>query len=71
MADWIASHNKPPVRVPRTFVDCLTRAISVRRSHGEAVPRTDEKSDETHGHFIGILEHVRDVLRPRMPSEAT
>ena len=70
LADWIASFNKPPIKVPASFVNAIDRAISVRQAHGELLAGGDEKSDERHNYFIGVLEHVRSALRVRMPAEA-
>lgn len=69
LADLIASYTKRPIKVPLGFVGAINRAISVRRKHREQVGGKDEKSDERHSFFIGILEHVHNVLRPRMPPE--
>ena len=72
LAEYIAGRSKPPVRVPGTFISALDRAISVRQSHGSQAaalqPNTPETRDsnESHGFFIGVLQRVRDVLRPRM-----
>lgn len=77
LAEYIAGRTNPPVRVPGTFISAIDRAISVRRSHGlEAAalqPDTPETRDsnESHGFFIGVLQRVRDVLRPRMLTEQT
>ena len=69
LAEWIAAFEKPPVRVPVGFARTIDRAISVRKDHGDQLSGKDEASDHRHNFFVGILEHVRDVLRPRMPAE--
>lgn len=71
LAEFIAAHE-PRVDVSGNFVSALYRAISVRKSHGANVsgtlPKTEEKqaSDDRHSYFVGVLEHVRDTLRPLM-----
>jgi hypothetical protein len=75
LADYIAASTKPAVRVPASSITVLDRAISVRRNHGiqaeanlAANPEAQESASR-HKHFIGILEHVRQTLRPRISSE--
>ncbi|KKZ64795.1 hypothetical protein EMCG_09306 [[Emmonsia] crescens] len=71
LANYLAAATDPPVVVPASFVRSLDRAIATRREHGtelsSRVPRDEESraSDDRHVHFIGVLEHVREVLRPR------
>ncbi|PGH32119.1 hypothetical protein GX50_05080 [[Emmonsia] crescens] len=71
LANYLAAATDPPVVVPASFVTSLDRAITTRREHGtelsSRVPRDEESraSDDRHVHFIGVLEHVREVLRPR------
>lgn len=75
LAEYIAGKTSPSIKIPRTFVTALNQAISVRRNHGMELgsqqPDVQETrdSDERHGYFIGILERVHDVLRPRMPAD--
>ncbi|KAL1977948.1 hypothetical protein VTN31DRAFT_807 [Thermomyces dupontii] len=75
LAEYIAGQAKVAVRVPTSFISALNRAIAVRRSYGAEItsrlpkiPQVEE-SNQRHNYFIRILEHVRDVLRPWMPSE--
>ena len=77
LAEWLAA--KIQVKVPANFVSVLDRAITVRKRHhnwwyrhtdNNASSNTkDEENNERHGYFIGILERVREILRPRMPPE--
>lgn len=73
LAEYIAGYKGTRVEVPEGFTSSLHRAIAVRRSHGadvsEAPGKTTESqaSDDRHSYFIGVLEHVRDTLRPLMP----
>lgn len=75
LADAIAAATNPPVKVPVGFMATLDRAIFARRHHSEQVAVSlsqkakSQVSTDRHGHFIGILEYVRDVLRPLMPIE--
>lgn len=75
LAEYIAGKMKAPASVPASFRLALHRAISARREHGAHLPSSqmaqalsfeNNDADEGHGYFIGVLEHVRDVLRPRM-----
>ncbi|KAL4970641.1 uncharacterized protein BDV14DRAFT_54 [Aspergillus stella-maris] len=75
LADYIAAATNPPVRVPAEFVAVLNRAIAVRRQHGNRLEESSaldaefRESSGRHNYFIGILEHVKQALRPRMPSD--
>lgn len=61
--------------MPASFVATLNQAIFVRREHGIQLSAylpaivKNQAANERHDHFIGVLERVREVLRPRMPSE--
>ncbi|CEI70950.1 hypothetical protein FVEN_g9682 [Fusarium venenatum] len=71
LAEFIFA-SKPLISVPPSFAETLDRVIHVRAKFGAQLmdngmnPST--KSDTTHSFFVGILEKVRDVLRPRMPA---
>ncbi|KAL8956299.1 MAG: hypothetical protein Q9183_006344, partial [Haloplaca sp. 2 TL-2023] len=79
LAEHIVAFTKPVVEVPAALVKVLDRAIDLRKGHndwsretkatGKAADRL--KSDETHSYFLGILEQTREILRPRMPADAT
>ncbi|PYI35005.1 hypothetical protein BP00DRAFT_463023 [Aspergillus indologenus CBS 114.80] len=75
LAEYIAASTKPVVRVPASFVTVLDRAISVRREHGNkarakrSTSLESRESSDRHEYFIGILEHVRQALQPRMSGE--
>ncbi|KAI4155207.1 MAG: hypothetical protein LQ340_001140 [Diploschistes diacapsis] len=70
LAEWIVGRPKPSVQVPARFVSAINRAISVRQRHGKELSGKDEKSDKRHNFFVGILEQVRDILRPTMSRDA-
>ncbi|KAG6081582.1 hypothetical protein E4U30_006691 [Claviceps sp. LM220 group G6] len=70
LAEHIASKA---VAVPRELCKTIQRVIHARsgfgsklEDHGETVPNL---SAETHMHFVGVLEEVRQVLTPLMPTE--
>lgn len=73
LAENIAAHAQPPVQVPASFATALNRAIAVRKYFMKAIssqlPRDGQSkaADERHSFFLGVLEHVREILRPRMP----
>ena len=77
LAECIAGFNKPVVKVPATVVKVLNRAIRLRQQHhtwsrvqAESQLSADfEESNQSHAHFLGILERTREILKPRMPSE--
>jgi hypothetical protein len=72
LADFIASFNKPPVQVPAALLTLLNRAIALRKRHARWYTHdlSDEnlKSNATHDHFVGVLEKVRETLKPRSQS---
>ncbi|KAG6032127.1 hypothetical protein E4U19_007687 [Claviceps sp. Clav32 group G5] len=70
LAEHIASKA---VAVPRELCKTIQRVIYARsgfasklEDHGKTVPNL---SAETHMHFVGVLEEVREVLTPLMPTE--
>ncbi|KAF3935327.1 hypothetical protein ABW19_dt0207705 [Dactylella cylindrospora] len=67
LAKYIASYSTPAVTVPSAFFRVLDRAIEVRQAHGEAVQEVapDQESDDSHTHFINVLQRVRDILIER------
>ncbi|KAF1989571.1 hypothetical protein K402DRAFT_390531 [Aulographum hederae CBS 113979] len=75
LAHYIAGYTHPPVTVTSGLVAVLDRAISVRKTHGDTMKAVQGskrsaqllKSDQKHSYFVGILEEVRDALKPRMP----
>ena len=77
LAECIARFNKPAVKVPLTVVEVLNRSINLRLQHNtwsraQAESRAStsvEESNQSHAHFLGILERTREILKPRMPSE--
>ncbi|KAL4803818.1 hypothetical protein BDV18DRAFT_144489 [Aspergillus unguis] len=72
LSDYIAAATNVKVSVPEGFVAVLNRAISVRRQHGDRLEETstpDVASTDRHNYFIGILKHVKQALRPLMPSD--
>lgn len=72
LADFIASFNRPPVQAPAALLALLNRAIALRKRHARwyAHDLSDKnlKSNATHDHFVGVLEKVRETLKPRSQS---
>jgi hypothetical protein len=70
LANFIAGRRSPAVSVPDVFSTTINRVITLRSGFGDmmnaegVVPNA--KSDEKHGYFVGILEAVRNALRPLM-----
>ena len=79
LAEWIVKSTKFRVDVPASFVSVLDRAITVRKRHHNWWYRKSEKeggnsdqekkSNQSHDYFIGVLERIREILRPRMSPE--
>ncbi|KAH7000200.1 hypothetical protein EDB80DRAFT_581942 [Ilyonectria destructans] len=73
LAEFIFAAQKPLISVPDSFSQTINRVIAVRSSFGtqlsehglESTPNSDFK----HSYFVGILEKVREVLKPRMSTE--
>ncbi|KAJ4256861.1 hypothetical protein NW762_008957 [Fusarium torreyae] len=73
LAEYIFASTKPLISVPASFAETIDRVIYMRSkfssqmiNHGVT---PDKDSDVTHNYFVGVLEKVRSVLRPRMPAE--
>ncbi|KAK4236323.1 hypothetical protein C8A03DRAFT_45672 [Achaetomium macrosporum] len=75
LAKFIAgAANARPVSVPDSFVVTINRLIAVRAGFGKRLAehglKPDDGADARHSYFLGILEAVRDALRPRMSTPA-
>lgn len=78
LAEWVVKSTNPLIKVPAEFVTVLDRAITVRKRHndwwqGQEMEESGnsanaQEANQSHGHFIGVLEKVREVLRTRMPT---
>ncbi|KAG8157275.1 hypothetical protein KVR01_012983 [Diaporthe batatas] len=70
LAECVAASKKPVV-VPLAFAHTLNRVISTRSAFGGrladlgSAPSDDANSK--HSYFVGVLEQVRQVLKPRVP----
>ncbi|KAF4962542.1 hypothetical protein FSARC_9320 [Fusarium sarcochroum] len=68
MAKHVAESNA--VEVPHRLAVALERVIWVRKSFaqrlGQSGARKDRRSDASHSYFVGVLEKVRDYLKPFM-----
>lgn len=70
LAEHIVAFQKPPVRVPSTFVKVLDRAIALRKKHNSWFSDTSGSSKNNgHTFFLSTLERVRKILKSRMPSD--
>lgn len=76
LSEFIAAHNeKREIHIPASVASSLKRAIEVRKSYATQLSdvlrqqnREENKgSRKRHNYFVGVLEHVRDVLEPLMP----
>lgn len=73
LAEFIFAAQKPLISVPDSFSKTINRVIAVRSSFGTQLSEhgleTTPDSDFKHSYFVGILEKVREVLKPRMSAE--
>ncbi|KAH7161103.1 hypothetical protein EDB81DRAFT_866637 [Dactylonectria macrodidyma] len=71
LAEFVSASTKPVVSVPASFVDTIDRNIYMRSKFGSKMAthgmEQDTESDASHSYFVGVLEKVREVLKPRMP----
>ena len=68
LAEYVVGSTKPLVSVPGSLVKALDRAIVLRKDHGSASEGSNAP-DESHAHFLGVLEKTREILKPRSPTE--
>ena len=68
LAEYVVGSTKPLVSVPGSLVKALNRAIALRKDHGSASESSDAP-DESHAHFLAVLEKTREILKPRSPTE--
>ncbi|KAJ3533488.1 hypothetical protein NM208_g7962 [Fusarium decemcellulare] len=75
LAEYISASKIPALSVPEAFFNTLYRVISVRSSFSAELSRhqakPDVESDAKHSYFVGILEKVREVLKPFKPPTAS
>jgi hypothetical protein len=72
LAQFIVDHHKDKTKdvvdVPVEFSRAIDRAISVRRQFAALLAKAgatlDMTVDEKHNFFVGVLEKVRDILKP-------
>ena len=74
LAQYIAASTKPVIDVPLSVLQLLRRAIGLRKRHAKwfahEPSKAQLKSNETHDHFIGVLEEVLGTLQPRCSKPA-
>ncbi|KAK8097029.1 hypothetical protein PG999_012973 [Apiospora kogelbergensis] len=64
---WLSSLRASPPQVPASFRTTIDRVIAARTAFSNQLAhhgQTDEEKDSKHQYFVGVLEKVRDVLRP-------
>ncbi|KAG8162515.1 hypothetical protein KVR01_008280 [Diaporthe batatas] len=70
LAKFIAGCKKPAISVPRSFTNTLNRVIAMRSGFSKKLAKirdhTDASNDSSHAYFVGILEEVHEVLKPRV-----
>jgi hypothetical protein len=72
LAEYIAGYKGTRVEVPSGCASSLHHAIAVRQSYGADISKVmgktakSQASVDQHSYFIGVLEHVRDILHPLM-----
>ncbi|KAK1825997.1 hypothetical protein QBC39DRAFT_399430 [Podospora conica] len=72
LAQFIVDHHKDKTKdvvdVPVEFSRAINRAISVRRQFAALLAKAgatmDMTADDNHNFFVGVLEKVRDILKP-------
>ncbi|KAF9875710.1 hypothetical protein CkaCkLH20_06642 [Colletotrichum karsti] len=71
LAEFIST--KKQAKVPDAFVSALNRVIALRAQFSAKLSEHGAKrnvvSDLKHNYFLGILDKVREVLRPRMTAD--
>lgn len=66
LAEFLAL--RPDVNVPAPVWETIERAISLRQAHNDYHAQQQAATngiDDGHAYFLGVLEKVRDVLKPR------
>lgn len=70
LAEFVAASQKPAVSVPAAFAKTLNRVIAARSEFGNQLAEfgisTDVSVEYKHSYFVGVLEKVREVLKPRV-----
>jgi len=72
LAEFLAS--KPDVKVPALVWETIERAISLRQDHNDYYAQQQAATngiDDGHAYFLGVLEKVRNVLKPRRQTRPT
>lgn len=71
LAEFVAASKKPTVSVPLAFAQTLNRVIAARSEFSGRLATfgisTDDSTNSKHSYFVGVLEKVREVLKPRVP----
>ncbi|KAI5209205.1 hypothetical protein E4T38_02476 [Aureobasidium subglaciale] len=74
LASQIVGCTKPFIRVPKILSRVLDRAIDFRKKHNKWFRHIgvddDSTENDTHAHFISVLERVRSILEPNTTRES-
>ncbi|KAH9230289.1 hypothetical protein K456DRAFT_1740792 [Colletotrichum gloeosporioides 23] len=74
LAQFISTSKSEKAKVPGVFAIAINRVIRLRKEFSSKLAgiknKRNPESDMSHNYLIGILEQVRDVLRPLMTPEA-
>ncbi|KAF6787604.1 hypothetical protein CSOJ01_15197 [Colletotrichum sojae] len=73
LAQFVSNSKQKIASVPDSFVSALNRVIGLRSSFGAQLSQYGVKpskaADMRHNYFLGVLDQVRQVLRPRMTAD--
>ncbi|KAL1836641.1 hypothetical protein VTJ49DRAFT_4828 [Mycothermus thermophilus] len=73
LAKFIAGKLGASTAVPDSFARTIDRLIAARASFANRLnehgAKVDKQANARHGYFVGILEEVRDALRPHMSTK--
>ncbi|KAF4987340.1 hypothetical protein FDECE_15474 [Fusarium decemcellulare] len=72
LAKCIAGHQDPVIAVPGALFTTIDRLIALRSAFDSQLKdsglQLDPKLDQKHGHLVGVLDAVKETLRPQMAS---
>ncbi|KAJ3532974.1 hypothetical protein NM208_g8188 [Fusarium decemcellulare] len=74
LARFIRDSSKTRSSPPPSFNEAINRAIRMRSGFGSQMAQLgcqpDASADASHAYFVGVLEQVRDIMRPSPKYEA-
>lgn len=75
LAECISASKDPVISIPDAFFKAINRVIAVRSNFGEKLSQhgveANVQSDVRHSYFVGVLEKVREVLKPLVSTAAS